>query len=68
MWFLNYGVLYFNETLLFLLLIDITVHFDPSTYTVGEDDEMVQPTLVLSGPSSTDATIQIIDSQVSATG
>ena len=29
---------------------------------------MVQPTLVLSDPSSTDVTIRIIDSEVSATG
>jgi len=50
------------------LLIAITVHFDLSTYTVDEDDEMVQPTLVLSDPSSTDVIVQIIDSQVSATG
>jgi len=50
------------------LLLAITVHFDPSTYTVSEGDEMVQPTLLLSDPSSTDVIVQIIDTQVSAAG
>ncbi|XP_065884398.1 IgGFc-binding protein-like isoform X2 [Dysidea avara] len=47
---------------------DISVHFNLSTYTVGEGDEMAQPILVLSDPSSTDITVQIIDTQISATG
>ena len=55
-------------TRFFFWLIDISVHFNLSTYTVGEGDEMAQPILVLSDPSSTDITVQIIDTQISATG
>ena len=46
----------------------ITVSFSQSTYTVGEDDGVVQPVLVLSNPSSTDITVQVISTDNTATG
>ena len=48
--------------------IDPTVSFSQSTYRVGEDDGVIQPQVVLSNPSSTDITLQVTDTGISATG
>ena len=45
----------------------ITVRFGQTTYSVDEDDGQAQPTLVLSNPSSTAFTVQIRDTEVTAT-
>ena len=50
------------------LLIDITVHFNPPTYSVSEGDVVAQPTLILSNPSSTNITVQVFNTDNSATG
>ena len=47
--------------------VDITITFSQSTYNVNEDDGPVQPVLVLSNPSSTDITVQVRDTQNTAT-
>ena len=47
--------------------IDIILRFNQTTYRINENDETVQPVLVLSNPSLTDITIQVTDSEVSAT-
>ena len=46
----------------------ITVSFSQSTYSVNEDDGLVQPVLVLSNPSSTNITVQVRDTSNTATG
>ena len=40
----------------------------PVTYVVDEDDGPAQPVLVLSNPSSTDITVQVFNTDGSATG
>ena len=46
----------------------ITMMFNQTTYGVDEDSGPVQPTLVLSNPSSTAITVQVTTSGGSATG
>ena len=45
-----------------------TVNFEQSTYNVNEDDGPAQPVLLLSNPSSTDITVQVFNTNGSATG
>ena len=47
--------------------ITITITFNQSTYNVNEDDGPAQPVLVLSNPSSTNITVQVRDTQNTAT-
>ena len=47
--------------------IDIILRFNQTTYRINENDGLFQPALVLSNPSLTDITIQVIDSEVFAT-
>ena len=42
--------------------------FNQPVYNVNEDDELVQPKLILSNPSSADITVQVNDERVIATG
>ena len=42
--------------------------FNQSVYSVNEDAGLVQPVLVISNPSSTDITVQVINTDGSATG
>ena len=49
------------------LLPAITINFSQSTYSVNEGDGPAQPVLVLSNPSSTDITVQVRDTQNTAT-
>ena len=42
--------------------------FSQTTYSVSEDGGPVQPTLVLSNPSSTDITVQVTNTDGLATG
>ena len=51
-----------------LIATAITVRFSPSTYSVNEDDGLVQPVLVLSNPSSTDITVQVRANDNTTTG
>jgi len=44
------------------------VSFAQSTYFVNETDNFVQVEMVLSNPSSTNVTVQIISSDVTGTG
>ena len=48
--------------------IDIILRFNQTTYRINENDGSFQPVLVLSNPSLTDVTIQVVDNEVSATG
>ena len=47
--------------------IDIILRFSQTTYRINENDGPFQPVLVLSNPSLADITIQVMDSEVSAT-
>ena len=51
-----------------LFYVDITVSFSLSAYTIDEDAGSVQPVLVLSNPSSTNITVQVLSTDGSATG
>ena len=42
--------------------------FNQSMYNVNEDTGLVQPVLVISNPSSTDTTVQVTNTDGSATG
>ena len=44
------------------------VEFDHAIYYVDEDDGPAQPTLILSNPSSTDITVQVFNTDGTATG
>ena len=44
------------------------VSFEQTTYSVDEDDGPAQPVLVLSNPSSTDITVEVFNTDGSATG
>ena len=48
--------------------LDITVMFEESTYSVDENDGPAQPVLVLSNPSSMIITVQVTNTDGSATG
>ena len=52
----------------FKLCLVPSVSFNQSTYSVDEDDGAAQPVLVLSNPSSTDITVQVISSDDTAIG
>ena len=51
-----------------LATTDTTISFGQPTYSVNEDDGPAQLVLVLSNPSSTDITVQVGDTQNTATG
>jgi len=53
---------YFNCT-----FIVTTVSFSQSTYNINEGAGAAQPVLVLSNPSSTDITVQVRDTENTAT-
>ena len=42
--------------------------FDHSTYIVGEDDGSAQPVVVLSNPSSTSISVQVLNEDNTAIG
>ena len=50
------------------MLLVTSVKFSQSTYSVNENSGVVQPVLVLSIPSSTDITVEVISTDGSATG
>ena len=50
------------------ILLDTTVSFNHSTYSVSENDTMLRTILVLSNPSSTAITIQVLSSDINTTG
>ena len=52
----------------YLCLLAITVMFGQSKYSVNEHEELSQAVLVLSNPSSTDLTVQVTNTDGSATG
>jgi len=45
----------------------ITIGFSQSTYTIRESAGPAQPVLNLSNPSSSDITVEVIDSEIAAT-
>ena len=49
------------------MIIAANISFNESTYSVNEDNGSIQPILVLSNPSSTDITVQVIDYNDTAT-
>ena len=53
---------------MFVFFVAITVSFSQSTYSVDEDDGLVQPVLVLSNPSSTVITLKVKSKDIIATG
>ena len=51
-----------------IFVVDIMVSFIQSTYSISEDAGPAQPVLVLSNPSSTDITVQVTNTDGTATG
>ena len=50
------------------IITDITIRFNQSSYSVDEDDGVVQPILVFSNPSSTNITVYVRNNSNNATG
>ena len=48
--------------------VDTTVFFNQSTYSATESDGQVQLAVLITNPSSTDITVQVLSTNVSATG
>ena len=48
--------------------LDTSVKFNQSAYSVNEGNEVLQIVLVLSNPSSTDITVEVLSTDGSATG
>ena len=68
---------YYQGFIFLLLLIlciatefatSLNVNFNQSTYSVNENDRILQPVLILSNPSSTDITVQVRSTDKTATG
>ena len=53
---------------MFFHLLAATVSFENLNYTADEDDEIVEPVLVLSNPLSSVITVQVFSTDGSATG
>ena len=54
---------------IFMLLIAVAVvQFNQSIYNISENDESIQPILILSSPLSRDITIQVKTNDSNATG
>ena len=51
-----------------IFVVDIMVSFSQSKYNTSEDAGPAQPVLVLSNPSSTDITIEMFNTDETATG
>ena len=49
-------------------MLGCVVSFNQSIYIVDEDDGPAQPVLVLSNPSSTDITVQVLNEDYGAIG
>ena len=64
----NYMDIIKVSLIFFLFLLAITVSFEQSMYSVNENAGPAQPVLVLSNPSSTDITVQVFNTDGSATG
>ena len=56
-----------NTTLINQPCLASTITFSRSTYSVNEEDRLVQLVLVLTNPSSTDITVRVRDTQNTAT-
>ena len=50
------------------LSLATTVKFNHSAYSINEDSGPLQPVLVLSNPSSTDITVEVFNTNISAIG
>jgi len=51
-----------------LLYTDVTISFNQPLYNINENDGILQPVLVLSNPSSFDATVRVRDAKKTAKG
>ena len=67
-WHYVYFVSMHEKLIFYILSLAITVMFSQTTYNVDEYDGSAQPTLVLSNPSATTITVQVINIDGSATG
>ena len=63
-----YVFILYGLEMMILLFVAITVMFNQSTYSVVENAGPARPVLVLSNPSTTDITVQVTNTDGSATG
>ena len=62
-------ILHINELFIQIFpILAVVLRFTQTTYNIGEGDALVQPMLTLSRPLSTDLTLQVLNSDLSATG
>ena len=57
----------YSYNYIIMYLIAATIRFDQPRYSVDENSKLMQPVLVLSKPQSTDITVEVIDSDITAT-
>ena len=50
------------------ITVAVSVSFNQSTYIINENDQLVQPVLVLNNSLATDITVQVMTSDITATG
>ena len=50
------------------IIVVVSVSFNQSTYIINENDQLVQPVLVLNDSLATDITVQVMTSDNTATG
>ena len=53
---------------LYVTTVAVSVSFNQSTYIINENDQLVQPVLVLNDSLATDITVQVMTSDITATG
>ena len=58
----------FWTTIVYYILLVITVRFDNAVYNIDEDVGIVRPLLILSNPSSHTETVQVISTDITAKG
>ena len=61
-------LMYLSATIYTPYITAATISFEQQTYIIYESDELVQPVLVLSNPSSSVITVQVFSTDGSATG
>ena len=59
---------YINYVFCLLKILEITVTFDNTLYSVNENDGVIQPTLLLSNPSIFFESVQVISADITAIG
>ena len=61
-------ILCIRYILIFFLILAVTLRFNPTIYSINENNGILQPILILSAPLLTDFTLQVINIDSTASG